>query len=564
MSASGAGNAHQASWARSQLWGLTPATAMPQRAGPAPDERICLASAPVADALATTISGTGVTVVFGDRHGRVFRAVTGTRTLARRLERCGVEVGAGLSEEVAGNNGIGTVLELRRGVHIRGGEHFADSLKDFCCYGHPIVNPLTGRLEGAVDITGLDSEASALFAPFVRKIVADVEANLVSESGAADRELWRRFTVASRRRDEAVCAFGDEVVLASPLALDLLTHSDLGILRATVSDVCSGRRLHPAGDQIHTTAELSLGTAPVTIEPVGARGGLVRVDLHALCPLAPAIDLGVTGGRDRGAQSAAETEDGGRAGAAPAPRSIVVLAPPGSGATTRARELAGAGAHEIALADLPGGPETWSEVIRPALEAGHPVVVLDDVHLLDPAGLRRLGRYLQRPAAPQVVCTADAVAAERDGDLRSFLARCEAREDLLPLGQRGEELARIAAAVLAELCAARGVAPMRLTPRAVDELAAMDLAAGFVSLRRALEAAAESVDWCGAVDVAQLRSSTREAVPARARHGALARSEYQAVRQALAEAGGVRSRAAKALGISRTTLYARMREFGLD
>lgn len=97
-------------------------------------------------------------------------------------------------------------------------------------------------------------------------------------------------------------------------------------------------------------------------------------------------------------------------------------------------------------------------------------MVLDDVHLLDPAGLRRLGRYLQRPAAPKVVCIADAVAAERNGGLRSFLARCEAREDLLPLGQRGEELARIAAAVLAELCAARGVAPLWLTPRAAKTL----------------------------------------------------------------------------------------------
>ncbi|WP_422110371.1 helix-turn-helix domain-containing protein [Dietzia kunjamensis] len=33
---------------------------------------------------------------------------------------------------------------------------------------------------------------------------------------------------------------------------------------------------------------------------------------------------------------------------------------------------------------------------------------------------------------------------------------------------------------------------------------------------------------------------------------------------ALSECGGVRSRAARRLGISRTTLYARMREFGLS
>ena len=46
--------------------------------------------------------------------------------------------------------------------------------------------------------------------------------------------------------------------------------------------------------------------------------------------------------------------------------------------------------------------------------------------------------------------------------------------------------------------------------------------------------------------------------------GELARGEYDAIVAALAECNGVRSRAAKRLGISRTTLYARMREFDLS
>ena len=48
------------------------------------------------------------------------------------------------------------------------------------------------------------------------------------------------------------------------------------------------------------------------------------------------------------------------------------------------------------------------------------------------------------------------------------------------------------------------------------------------------------------------------------RPGELARGEYESIVSALDECDGVRSRAAKRLGISRTTLYARLREFGLD
>lgn len=553
----GAQDLRATSWARSELWGLTPSTAMPQRGDAAAEPRICAASAPVADALAATLADSGVTVLFADRRGQVVRSVTGTRALERRLLRRGVEVGAALGEDVAGNNGIGTVLELRRGVHIRGREHFADSLKDFCCYGHPVVHPLTGRLEGAVDITGLDADDSRLFAPFVRKIVADVEAELVSAADATDRELWRRFTGASRSRDAAVCAFGDEVVLASPLALDLLTHADFGLLREVLAETCAGRRgLALSAAEIHTTAALSLGELPVVVEPVGPRAGLVRVDLAAIHP---PVDASASG-----SPATAPTRAPATSGPADLPRSTVVVAPPGSGATTRARALAGPAAHELALADLLGGPDTWATAVRPVLDAGHRVVLLDDVHLLDAAGLRRLGRYLDRPDAPRLVCTTDAAAVERVPELRAFRDRCEACEDLPALGERGVELGRIAADVLADLCAARGLAPLTLTPRAVDELAAMDLPAGFVSLRRALTAAADSAGWRGVLDVAQIRSSSSDGMPERVRRSGLARSEYQAVRQALAEAGGVRSRAAKALGISRTTLYARMREFGLD
>ncbi|WP_238556357.1 helix-turn-helix domain-containing protein [Dietzia sp. UCD-THP] len=64
------------------------------------------------------------------------------------------------------------------------------------------------------------------------------------------------------------------------------------------------------------------------------------------------------------------------------------------------------------------------------------------------------------------------------------------------------------------------------------------------------------------LDVDSLPSHARSTRPPRA--GELARGEYDAIVAALADCDGVRARAAKRLGISRTTLYARMREFGLS
>lgn len=64
------------------------------------------------------------------------------------------------------------------------------------------------------------------------------------------------------------------------------------------------------------------------------------------------------------------------------------------------------------------------------------------------------------------------------------------------------------------------------------------------------------------LDVGDLPSRARTGRPPTS--GELARGEYNAIVAALAECDGVRSRAARRLGISRTTLYARMREFDLS
>lgn len=92
----------------------------------------------------------------------------------------------------------------------------------------------------------------------------------------------------------------------------------------------------------------------------------------------------------------------------------------------------------------------------------------------------------------------------------------------------------------------------------------LDLPNGLVTLRAVLGDCLTRLEQkCAAtLDVDALPSRSRSARPPRP--GELARGEYDAIVAALTECGGVRSRAARRLGISRTTLYARMREFGLS
>ena len=97
----------------------------------------------------------GSGLVADTREGRVIRTVRDHARISRMLLRRGVDDGATLTEDTVGNNGIGTALETRAGVFIHGEQHFAELLRDFVCYGHPIIDPLTRRLVGAVNLSVL-------------------------------------------------------------------------------------------------------------------------------------------------------------------------------------------------------------------------------------------------------------------------------------------------------------------------------------------------------------------------------------------------------------------------
>lgn len=549
------------SWRRSASCGLTPKSARPGAPDPraSRSHRLAEAARPVMDDLDEVLKDTGAMLLLADREGRVIRSVRDNARISRMLLRRGVDDGATLTEDAVGNNGIGTALETRAGVFIHGEQHFAEVLRDFACYGHPIIDPLTRRLVGAVDLTGMSADASRMFAPFVRKIVADIEARYVDTARADDRELWHRFVERTRTSDTATCAFGDEVVLASHSSLERLGSRDLGRLRRLVDR-----------DELGDSVELSVGTVGVLSSRVGRRGHLLDLVfpdqqhpavpvLGSTRPASTAAMAASTPGRS--AMPAASTP-GSSSGATG--RAHAVVGPSGSGRSTTARDIAGPGALHVRLAEADSADAAWIGLVVPALrdqgDQGRPLV-LDDIDLLDDADLRRLAARLRSAEAALVVVTSreDPRAAVTEA-----LDACGTRTVLRPLHERGAESAEIVARMVTELTTEKGLGPTVPTARFTDAVCALDLPNGLISLRSILSECLTESGHRGSttLDVDSLPSRARTGRPPRA--GELARGEYDAIVAALAECDGVRSRAAKRLGISRTTLYARMREFGLS
>ncbi|WP_332872884.1 GAF domain-containing protein, partial [Desertihabitans aurantiacus] len=119
----------------------------------------------------------GLLVAVSDACGQLLW-VEGAPELARAAERMHFLPGADWSETSAGTNAPGTALALDAPVQIFGPEHLSRPVTSWSCSAAPIHDPDTGRVIGAVDLTGGPEVVGAQSLSLVRATVAAAEAEL--------------------------------------------------------------------------------------------------------------------------------------------------------------------------------------------------------------------------------------------------------------------------------------------------------------------------------------------------------------------------------------------------
>lgn len=92
-------------------------------------------------------------LVVADRNGRVLWR-SGSPSVLDRADGLGFVEGANWAEDSVGTNAIGTALVSRRAVQIFSAEHYVRSHHSWTCAGAPIRDPRTGRVLGAIDVSG--------------------------------------------------------------------------------------------------------------------------------------------------------------------------------------------------------------------------------------------------------------------------------------------------------------------------------------------------------------------------------------------------------------------------
>jgi sigma-54 dependent transcriptional regulator, acetoin dehydrogenase operon transcriptional activator AcoR len=495
-----------------------------------PSGRLVTAAGPVLDAMERDLADTPVAAILTDAQARVTAMRFGRRDMRGLFEAAGAVHGREFAESTTGTNAIATVHTTHEGLVVQGGEHYLERWRRFSCYGHPITHPLTGELAGVLDVTGPAEENPAMLAPFVRRVVREIEEALLETAGDGARLLLAAFRSVAGGPGPVV-ALGHDLVLANHSATDLLDAAD----HETLRDLVVG------SSPVHGVVELSGGRTGVRRHDIPG-GGTV---LH-LCP-------GAAGAPPTGARWSRSLQ-------LPPPRTgladaVLIAGEPGTGRTSAVRTvLDGSPATVLEAAELtPATEHLWLADATRSIAAPDEVTVVEDVHLLLSSTASRLRRLLAGHPARAVLTSCP--AEDLTGEVAALAADCSRREELPPLRTRTDEIPALVRRLLEELGAADSV---RFTDEALDLLAAhrwpgnLRELAGVVGETAARRSA-------GDLTVRDLPEAYRRPPSTGESAGELARAEREAIEGALRACDGNKLRAARRLGISRSTLYARLR-----
>jgi sigma-54 dependent transcriptional regulator, acetoin dehydrogenase operon transcriptional activator AcoR len=245
------------------------------------NDRLIGAAQPIVRRLKDDLASTSMSLLVADKRGHVVDRTVDDGRLRSHLDGIMLAPGFLYHERSIGTNAIGTALEAQAPTMVVGSEHFADALTKMACAAVPIVDPATGSVLGAIDLTCAASEANSLMLAFVKHAAREIEQQLVRANPEADRLLLEAFVRARRHTRGPLVGLSGQAMYTNTRAATLLQDHDRETLWAVVA----------SGLANSSTARLEL---PVSLE--GSRSALCEavvdggIVIGALLRFQPQLD----------------------------------------------------------------------------------------------------------------------------------------------------------------------------------------------------------------------------------------------------------------------------------
>ncbi|WP_433503661.1 sigma-54-dependent Fis family transcriptional regulator [Pseudonocardia halophobica] len=532
--------------------------APPYRPGVDPESRLLRAAGPVLDAMNARLGELGVSFLLTDANARILERRVENRRLLHTLDSLHITPGFVFAEDAVGTNGVGTAVELGRTTRIDGHEHYVDELVRFTCVGVPIMDPLTRRPMGIVDITCGADRDNGLVTVLAEQTAKAIEQRLFEQQTIQERALLAHFLSSSRRSHAGILVLNDRVQMTNPQAARLLDGVDQPLLWDHVARVLAGSCADGTVDsELPLPGGRSARTRTMPLRDGGAVIGALVEIRPAAEPTASARPARVVApdglaGTDRAFLWACRA-----ARAALAARTLVLCGEPGVGKAAVGSALLRERGDDPLVCDAAraevSGLEAWFDELRVALAGPPGALLLRHLDLLDGLARRRLSAILGDAGARGWRCAATFTCASSWDDM--VLPGLDADQlRLPPLRNRLRDIPTLVAAF---------AAPRRFAPEAVQLLMRLSWPGNIGELRRLVGRVLEATPGGAVPGLADLPPEVRRAAP-RLTLTRFERAEIHAILDAMAETGGNKKDAAALLGISRSTLYRKLQAAGID
>ncbi len=226
------------SWRRCQLLRVHPDRVdLPYVREPDDGSRLARAAAPVLGRVTDDLAAEAVSVILTSHDGVVIERAAAEMSILNALDTISLAPGFSLAEEVAGTNGIGTSLETGRPAFIRGGEHYVGMFSGFACAGSPIRDPMTRRVIGAVNLSCRANQSYPLMLALATSASRHIEERMQVVAHEGENALLETYLQQARRSPSGVLAMGGDVVLMNPYLRRTLNGNDQTALLEHASDL---------------------------------------------------------------------------------------------------------------------------------------------------------------------------------------------------------------------------------------------------------------------------------------------------------------------------------------
>lgn len=557
------------SWRRSARLGVDPADLHTSFAPSSTEENDLLRSIDtVLQGKAWQLCGEPVSIIFAEPSGRVLRRYCPDPALVDQLESVFLSPGAAYGEAKVGTNGIGTTLETGRPTLVVGDEHFNEQLSLFACAGAPVVHPVSGALLGVVDITCRASDVNGLLLSTSAMIASQIRDELLRNVGQREMTLLSDYLTACRNAAGPIVAVNDQVVMMNRHAQQQLGADDRAALLSCTADAANKPNAHTLVADLPSGLVVRLDYRPSLLSD-DVVGGVFRVHLAEGSEPGSGDGLpvrlsmpGLTGTSTQWQRSCVQVRDACRAR-----RWLVIEGESGVGKASLARAVhhgVKPGEH-LRIIDLAqdDDPEALLREIETELAEGAGTLLLSHLERIPEAMVSPLAELLVEFTEGDRIDRTQWVVATRDSesirpDVDSALIPCFARTVAVsPLRHRSEDIPLLATSILRRLSSGREVT---FSPAALRHLTRLPLPGNGHQLSTIVRDVLRTTR-AGVVDIADLppqcRSASRRALTP------LESLERDAIVRALADYGGNKTDAAAHLGMSRATIYRKVRDYGI-